>query len=232
MLQCIVARVNFLWINRQHSAGHLMFWVVQQSHVWKVALISRTYRMFGECGKLESLESARNWCCGAILPQRTFRNRSHATTMTQFVKAHLTLPLSHSIWTGNGKIKHLPPFFRPKPSAKQGCFGWLVSKSPGRQIGGLIGQFGIWIWILVGIVPNGCLGSQPKGWTLPVAGALVGCVTNWIVSIKLLFEPADPVDVLRFLKFKERLVWKSTNWEVSNQFGASWSDKHWTILPS
>ena len=29
-------------------------------------------------------------------------------------------------------------------------------------------------------------------WTLPVAGALVGYVTNWL-AIKLLFEPAEPV---------------------------------------
>lgn len=34
----------------------------------------------------------------------------------------------------------------------------------------------------------------PKPWTLPMAGALVGYVTNW-VAIKLLFEPAEPVMV-------------------------------------
>mmetsp|Transcript_5677 Transcript_5677/g.10764 ORF Transcript_5677/g.10764 Transcript_5677/m.10764 type:complete len:504 (+) Transcript_5677:234-1745(+) len=35
---------------------------------------------------------------------------------------------------------------------------------------------------------------KPKAWTLPVAGSLVGYVTNWI-AIKLLFEPADPVEL-------------------------------------
>jgi len=34
----------------------------------------------------------------------------------------------------------------------------------------------------------------PAAWTLPAAGALVGYVTNWI-AIKLLFEPAEPVNV-------------------------------------
>ena len=137
--------------------------------------------MFGEYGKLESLESARYWCYGALLLQRTFRgsmentapdiwyfewcsrciggkkrcylvpllclvnmvswnhwNRrgidatvhyysrerfvdrwsiSHATTMarndadkpseaTKFVKAHLALPLPHSIWTCKQKSKY------------------------------------------------------------------------------------------------------------------------------
>jgi uncharacterized membrane protein YheB (UPF0754 family) len=34
----------------------------------------------------------------------------------------------------------------------------------------------------------------PKPWTLPMAGALVGYITNW-VAIKLLFEPAEPIMV-------------------------------------
>lgn len=34
----------------------------------------------------------------------------------------------------------------------------------------------------------------PRAWTLPVAGALVGYITNWL-AIKLLFEPAEPVAV-------------------------------------
>jgi len=42
-----------------------------------------------------------------------------------------------------------------------------------------LGQMALWV-------------VKPKPWTLPVAGALVGYVTNWI-AIKLLFEPVEPV---------------------------------------
>ena len=44
-----------------------------------------------------------------------------------------------------------------------------------------LGQMALWV-------------VKPKPWTLPVAGSLVGYVTNWI-AIKLLFEPAEPIDV-------------------------------------
>jgi len=56
---------------------------------------------------------------------------------------------------------------------------------------------------------------NPKLWTLPVAGALVGYVTNWI-AIKLLFDPAEPIQLgpiaLQGL-FESRQV------EVSDEFG-------------
>jgi hypothetical protein len=85
--------------------------------MWEAMLLSRTYSIFGEHGKLESFESARYWCYGTLLLQRTFLwidDRSHAPTMprkdadkryeaTKFVKAHLALPLSHSIWRGKQK---------------------------------------------------------------------------------------------------------------------------------
>ena len=58
--------------------------------------------------------------------------------------------------------------------------------------------------------------AKPRGWTLPVAGALVGYVTNWI-AIKLLFEPADPVDVLGL--FQVQGLFESRQIEVSNEFG-------------
>jgi len=47
---------------------------------------------------------------------------------------------------------------------------------------------------LLGLGQMGLWAIKPKPWTLPVAGSLVGYVTNWI-AIKLLFEPADPVKV-------------------------------------
>lgn len=58
--------------------------------------------------------------------------------------------------------------------------------------------------------------ATPKVWTLPVAGALVGYVTNWI-AIKLLFEPAEPVHIGPLViqgLFESRQV------EVSDEFGA------------
>ena len=46
----------------------------------------------------------------------------------------------------------------------------------------------------LGLAQMAAWAATPAAWTLPVAGALVGYVTNWI-AIKLLFEPAEPVDV-------------------------------------
>jgi len=56
---------------------------------------------------------------------------------------------------------------------------------------------------------------RPLPWTLPLAGALVGYVTNWI-AIKLLFEPANPVEVgpLRL-----QGLFESRQPEVSDEFG-------------
>jgi uncharacterized membrane protein YheB (UPF0754 family) len=55
----------------------------------------------------------------------------------------------------------------------------------------------------------------PKLWTLPVAGAFVGYITNWI-AIKLLFEPADPVPIGPFIM---QGLFESRQVEVSNEFG-------------
>ncbi len=64
-----------------------------------------------------------------------------------------------------------------------------------------LGQMALWV-------------VKPKMWTLPVAGALVGYVTNWI-AIKLLFEPADPVD---FGPFVLQGLFESRQVEVSDEF--------------
>jgi len=59
------------------------------------------------------------------------------------------------------------------------------------------------------------MGSKTLQMDFPVAGSLVGYVTNWI-AIKLLFEPADPIDcgpvVLQGL-------YESRQEEVSDEFG-------------
>lgn len=68
-----------------------------------------------------------------------------------------------------------------------------------------LGQMLAWAW-------------KPLSWTLPLAGALVGYVTNWI-AIKLLFEPAEPVEIIPHLLELQGLF-ESRQIEVSDEFGA------------
>lgn len=68
----------------------------------------------------------------------------------------------------------------------------------------------------LGLAQMGAWAAAPAAWTLPVAGALVGYVTNWI-AIKLLFEPADPVNVLDL--FVVQGLFESRQIEVSDEFG-------------
>lgn len=68
---------------------------------------------------------------------------------------------------------------------------------------------------LLGLAQMGCWAMSPRMWTLPVAGSLVGYVTNWI-AIKLLFEPADPID---FGPFVLQGLFESRQVEVSDEFG-------------
>ena len=60
-----------------------------------------------------------------------------------------------------------------------------------------------------------------RPWTLPVAGALVGYITNWI-AIKLLFEPAEPVEVGPITL---QGLFESRQNEVSDEFGRFMSDR-------
>lgn len=59
--------------------------------------------------------------------------------------------------------------------------------------------------------------AHPRKWTLPAAGALVGYVTNWI-AIHMIFEPAEPVEVLGGL-FEIQGMFESRQVEVSDEFG-------------
>jgi uncharacterized membrane protein YheB (UPF0754 family) len=68
---------------------------------------------------------------------------------------------------------------------------------------------------LLGLFQMAAWAAKPKTWTLPVAGALVGYVTNWI-AIKLLFEPAEPVDLILF---EIQGLFESRQVEVSDEFG-------------
>jgi len=63
----------------------------------------------------------------------------------------------------------------------------------------------------------GAWAAVPAPWTLPVAGALVGYVTN-LVAIKFLFEPAEPVYIGNL--FVLQGLFESRQIEVSDEFGA------------
>jgi uncharacterized membrane protein YheB (UPF0754 family) len=69
---------------------------------------------------------------------------------------------------------------------------------------------------LLGLGQMALWAAAPATWTLPVAGALVGYVTNWI-AIKLLFEPAEPYNVADL--FVIQGLFESRQVEVSDEFG-------------
>jgi len=73
----------------------------------------------------------------------------------------------------------------------------------GLSFGFFLGIFQMFLWI--------CF---PNNWVLPVGGALVGYITNW-VAIKLIFDPVEPTQVGPFVfqgLFEKRQV------EVSEEF--------------
>eukprot|EP00934_Nitzschia_sp_Nitz4_P002733 Nitzschia sp. Nitz4//scaffold99_size76975//64349//65617//NITZ4_005585-RA/size76975-processed-gene-0.56-mRNA-1//1//CDS//3329560877//2723//frame0 len=69
---------------------------------------------------------------------------------------------------------------------------------------------------LLGLGQMAAWAHTPAFWTLPVAGALVGYVTNWI-AIKLLFEPAEPVNIAGLVVVQG--LFESRQVEVSDEFG-------------
>lgn len=74
----------------------------------------------------------------------------------------------------------------------------------GLGLGFILGLFQMVAWVI-----------KPRPWTLPVAGALVGYITNWI-AIKLLFDPAEPVNVGPIVV---QGLFESRQKEVSEEFG-------------
>lgn len=57
---------------------------------------------------------------------------------------------------------------------------------------------------------------KPRIWTLPVAGAVVGYITN-LIAIKLLFDPVEPVQVGPIVV---QGLFQSRQVEVSDEFGS------------
>jgi len=76
-------------------------------------------------------------------------------------------------------------------------------------------ESGLGFGALLGLGQMGAWVVSPRPWTLPVAGALVGYITNWI-AIKLLFEPADPVQVGPIVV---QGLFESRQEQVSEEFG-------------
>jgi len=73
----------------------------------------------------------------------------------------------------------------------------------GFGFGFVLGIFQMILWL-----------TLPSDWTLPVGGALVGYITNW-VAIKLIFDPVEPTPIGPFVMqglFEKRQV------EVSTEF--------------
>jgi uncharacterized membrane protein YheB (UPF0754 family) len=68
---------------------------------------------------------------------------------------------------------------------------------------------------LLGLGQMAAWAYKPAIWTLPVAGAFVGYLTN-LVAIKLLFEPAEPVNVADL--FVVQGLFESRQVEVSDEF--------------
>ncbi len=77
-------------------------------------------------------------------------------------------------------------------------------------------ESGFGFGFLLGLGQMALWAVHPKTWTLPVAGSLVGYVTNWI-AIKLLFEPAEPVD-LAPIPITIQGLFESRQKEVSEEF--------------
>lgn len=75
---------------------------------------------------------------------------------------------------------------------------------------------GFFFGFVLGLFQMGAWAAAPALWTLPVAGSLVGYITNW-VAIKLLFEPAEPVNVGNI--FILQGLFESRQVEVSDEFG-------------
>jgi len=60
---------------------------------------------------------------------------------------------------------------------------------------------GLFFGFLLGLLQMLAWLVFPRAWTLPVGGAIVGYLTNWI-ALKMIFEPVDPVRVMGLFTFQ------------------------------
>ena len=61
-------------------------------------------------------------------------------------------------------------------------------------------ESGTYFGFLLGIVQMLQWAVYPASWTLPVGGAVVGYITNWI-ALKYIFEPLEPTKVQIILSY-------------------------------
>ncbi|CAM9780267.1 unnamed protein product [Chrysoparadoxa australica] len=65
-------------------------------------------------------------------------------------------------------------------------------KQCGRAEFAFLVNSGFWVGFLLGVAQMGLWLVYSKPWTLPVGGAVVGYLTNWL-ALKLIFEPINPI---------------------------------------
>jgi len=94
-------------------------------------------------------------------------------------------------------------------SACYACSSWVRVRS------------GLYFGFLLGLGQAAAWTVAPRAWTLPVAGALVGYITNWL-AIKMLFQPAEPIVALPATPWGGPLVvqglFEARQVEVSDEF--------------
>jgi uncharacterized membrane protein YheB (UPF0754 family) len=84
-----------------------------------------------------------------------------------------------------------------------------------------IERSGLWFGFLFGVIQMGVWIVYPEGWVLPVAGFLVGYVTNWL-AMNLIYEPREPVQIG---PFKIQGVFIKRQTEVATQFADVIADR-------
>jgi uncharacterized membrane protein YheB (UPF0754 family) len=84
-----------------------------------------------------------------------------------------------------------------------------------------IERSGLWFGFLFGVIQMGVWIIYPEGWVLPVAGFLVGYVTNWL-AMNLIYEPREPVQIG---PFKIQGVFIKRQREVATQFADVIADR-------
>ncbi|CAK0836341.1 unnamed protein product [Prorocentrum cordatum] len=75
--------------------------------------------------------------------------------------------------------------------------GQLFQKAGRKELAFLVDS-GLTFGFFLGIIQMALWILVPNSWTLPLGGALVGYITNW-VAIKLIFDPVEPVQVGPFV---------------------------------
>jgi uncharacterized membrane protein YheB (UPF0754 family) len=84
-----------------------------------------------------------------------------------------------------------------------------------------IERSGLWFGFLFGVIQMGVWIIYPEGWVLPVAGFLVGYVTNWL-AMNLIYEPREPVQIG---PFKIQGVFIKRQKEVATHFANVIADR-------